>query len=36
VRDLKEAMDAFRALPLPEESKRQILGQTALALWPLR
>lgn len=35
-RDLKEALDAFRALPLPEEAKRQILERTALALWPLR
>jgi uncharacterized protein len=36
VRDLKGSLDAFRALPLPEESKRQILSQTALAIWPLR
>jgi predicted TIM-barrel fold metal-dependent hydrolase len=35
-REIKEALDAFRALPLPEESKRQILERTALVLWPLR
>jgi uncharacterized protein len=34
VPDLKEALDAFRALPLPEETKQRILGQTALSLWP--
>jgi predicted TIM-barrel fold metal-dependent hydrolase len=35
-REIKEALDAFRALPLPEETKSQILERTALALWPLR
>jgi predicted TIM-barrel fold metal-dependent hydrolase len=34
VRGLKEALDAFRALPLAEETKRSILSQTALTLWP--
>ncbi|PYX74667.1 MAG: amidohydrolase [Acidobacteria bacterium] len=34
VRDIKEALDSFRALPLPAETKRHILGQTALTIWP--
>ena len=34
VRDLKEALDSFRALPLSAETKRRILGQTALTIWP--
>ena len=34
VRDIKEALDSFRALPLPAETKRRILGQTALTVWP--
>jgi uncharacterized protein len=34
VRDIKEALDSFRALPLPAETKRRILGQTALTIWP--
>jgi len=34
VPSLKEALDAFRALPLPEEMKSQILGQSALSIWP--
>ncbi len=34
VPSLREALDAFRALPLPEETKRQILGRSALCLWP--
>jgi predicted TIM-barrel fold metal-dependent hydrolase len=34
VRDIKEALDSFRALPLPAETKRRILGETALAIWP--
>jgi uncharacterized protein len=34
VRDIKEALDSFRTLPLPAETKRRILGQTALTIWP--
>jgi len=34
VRGIKDALDAFRALPLPEESKQHILSRTALAIWP--
>ena len=34
VRDIKEALDAFRALPLSAETKRLILGQVALTIWP--
>jgi len=34
VRDLKQGLDAFRALPLPEETKRRILSDTALTIWP--
>jgi hypothetical protein len=34
VRGIKEALDSFRALPLPVETKRRILGQTALTIWP--
>ncbi len=34
VRDLKEALDAFRALPLPEDAKQCILSRTALEIWP--
>jgi hypothetical protein len=36
VRDIKELLDGFRALPLREASKCQILEQTALAIWPLK
>ena len=35
VRDIKQALDAFRALPLPQKTKEQILGQTALNIWPV-
>jgi len=34
VRDLKEALDGFRALPLPEDAKEHILCRTALNIWP--
>jgi len=34
VRDLREALEGFRALPLPDEAKEQILSRTALAIWP--
>jgi uncharacterized protein len=34
VRDIKEALDSIRALPLSVEAKRLILGQVALAIWP--
>ncbi len=34
VHDIKQALDAFRALPLPEETKQRILGRTALSIWP--
>jgi len=34
VRDIKEALDSFRALPLSAETKRRILGQVALTIWP--
>jgi predicted TIM-barrel fold metal-dependent hydrolase len=34
VRGIKESLDSFRALPLPAEAKRRILGQTALVIWP--
>ncbi len=34
VRDLKEALDSFRELPLSEAVKEQILGATALTMWP--
>jgi uncharacterized protein len=34
VRDIREALDTFRALPLSEETKQRILGQTALTIWP--
>ena len=33
-RDIKEALDAFRALPLSEETRQHILSRTALAIWP--
>jgi len=34
VRNLKDAIDSFRALPLPEETKRRILSDNAMAIWP--
>jgi predicted TIM-barrel fold metal-dependent hydrolase len=32
--EVKENLDAFRALPLREDLQRQILSQTALSIWP--
>jgi len=34
VPDIKTNLDDFRALPLQEESKQQILSKTALSIWP--
>ena len=34
VPSIKKNLDDFRALPLPEETKQQILSRTALELWP--
>ncbi|GAC1430625.1 MAG: amidohydrolase family protein [Terriglobales bacterium] len=34
VPDIKTNLDAFRALPLSQESQRQILSRTALGIWP--
>jgi predicted TIM-barrel fold metal-dependent hydrolase len=34
VRDLKQALDSFRALPLSAETKQRILSQVALTIWP--
>jgi hypothetical protein len=34
VPDIKQNLDNFRALPLSQETKKQILGDTALAIWP--
>jgi predicted TIM-barrel fold metal-dependent hydrolase len=34
IRELKEALDAFRELPLPAQAKQQILSDTALTVWP--
>ncbi len=34
VRELQDAVEGFRRLPLPEAAKRQILSETALAVWP--
>ena len=34
VHSLKEGLDAFRALPLAEATKRSILSENALAIWP--
>ena len=34
VHGIKEALDSFRALPLSTDTKQQILGQTALTIWP--
>ena len=34
VPDIKKNLSDFRALPLKEEVKQQILGKTALSIWP--
>ena len=34
VKDIKQNMDEFRALPLPEPVKEQVLSKTALSIWP--
>lgn len=34
VPDIKKNLDDFRALPLKEEVKQQILSRTALSIWP--
>ena len=34
VPDIKQNLDDFKALPLSEEIKRQILSKTALSIWP--
>jgi predicted TIM-barrel fold metal-dependent hydrolase len=34
VRDLKQAVDSFRELPLPAAAQQQILSGTALGMWP--
>jgi predicted TIM-barrel fold metal-dependent hydrolase len=34
VPDIKQNLDAFRALPLSDEVKQQILSKTALEIWP--
>ncbi len=34
VREIKNNLDDFRALPLSEETKQQILSRTALRIWP--
>jgi len=34
VPDIKQNLADFRALPLSEAAKEQILSKTALALWP--
>jgi predicted TIM-barrel fold metal-dependent hydrolase len=34
VKDIKQNMDEFRALPLTEEIKEQVLSKTALTIWP--
>jgi hypothetical protein len=34
VPDIKKNLDDFRALPLKEEVKQQILSKTALSIWP--
>jgi uncharacterized protein len=35
VKDIKQNIDEFRALPLAEEIKEQILSKTALTIWPV-
>ena len=34
VPDIKQNLDDFRALPLPDAARQQILSQTALSIWP--
>lgn len=34
VPDIKKNLDDFKALPLSEETKQQILSRTALSIWP--
>ena len=34
VPDVKTNLDDFRTLPLPQEIQQQILGRTALQIWP--
>jgi predicted TIM-barrel fold metal-dependent hydrolase len=34
VPEIKQNLDDFRALPLSEETKQQILSKTALSIWP--
>ena len=34
VPDIKRNLDDFRALPLPEKARDQILSKTALSIWP--
>jgi hypothetical protein len=34
ITDIKKNLDAFRALPLREETQQQVLSATALSLWP--
>ena len=34
VREIKNNLEDFRALPLSEETKQQILSRTALGIWP--
>jgi len=34
VPDIKKNLDEFRALPLSDATKRQILSETALSIWP--
>lgn len=34
VPDIKQNLEEFRALPLKEEAKQQILSRTALSIWP--
>lgn len=34
VKDIKQNINEFRSLPLPEEVKEQILSKTALTIWP--
>ena len=34
VPEIKQNLDDFRSLPLPDETKQQILSKTALEIWP--
>ena len=34
VPDIKQNLGQFRALPLPEAAREQILSKTALTIWP--